>query len=202
MLDQDELARVRLPIGEMTKAEVRERAAGARAADCRQAGQPGHLLRRSRRLPRLPARALPGGRAARRRSSTPTATWSATTRGPSSSRSGQRKGLGVAFGEPRYVVDLQPASATVVIGTRADTEVKGCRLEEVSFVAGEPPGNTELTVKVRYRAAAVTATLEHDGAGYMVRFHDPQEAVAPGQAAVMYADDEVVGGGTIAEVVR
>ena len=81
-------------------------------------------------------------------------------------------------------------------------EVKGCRLEEVSFVAGVAPENRALSVKVRYRAAPVAATLEHGTNGFVLRFHDPQEAVAPGQAAVMYAGDEVVGGGTIAEVVR
>ena len=58
---------------------------------------------------------------------------------------GQRKGLGVALGEPRYVVDIQPATATVVIGKKADLEAKGCVLEDTSFVAGEaPPNGAEL----------------------------------------------------------
>jgi len=200
MLGQQELARVLLPIGEMTKPEVRDHASrlGLRTAakpdsqdicfvkdDYRaflrenftEVAQPGRIVDTSGDVV-------------------------GSHEGTIDFTIGQRKGLGVAFGEARYVVELQPASATVVIGTRADMEVKGCRLEEVSFVAGEAPENNELAVKVRYRAAPVAATLEHDTGGYVVRFHDPQEAVAPGQAAVMYAGNDVVGGGTIAGVIR
>jgi len=116
---------------------------------------------------------------------------------------GQRKGLGVAFGEPRYVVDLDPGTATVTIGNRRDLEVSGCRLEELSFVSGTaPPNGARLSVKVRYRAEPVVALYEHNGQGPFVRFADPQRAVAPGQAAVIYDGEEVVGGGTISEVMR
>jgi tRNA-specific 2-thiouridylase len=200
MLGQEELARVRLPIGEMTKPEVREHASrlGLRTATkpdsqdiCFVKDDYRAFLRENFSAVAQPGRIVDiAGEAVGYHEGTIDFTI------------GQRKGIGVAFGEPRYVVDLQPATATVVIGTRADLEVKGCRLEEVSFVAGEVPDDRELSVKVRYRAAAVAATLEYDGRGYALRFHDPQEAVAPGQAAVMYAGDEVVGGGTIAEVVR
>jgi len=199
MLGQEELARVLLPIGEMTKPEVREHASrlGLRTATkpdsqdiCFVKDDYRSFLREN-----FTAVAQPG-----------TIVDTAgdvvgSHEGTIDFTIGQRKGLGVAFGEPRYVVDLQPATATVVIGTRTDMEVKGCRLEEVSFVAGEAPENTELSVKVRYRAQPVAATLEQSG-DYILRFHDPQESVAPGQAAVMYAGDEVVGGGTIAEVVK
>ncbi len=56
-------------------------------------------------------------------------------------------------------------------------------------------------MKVRYRAAPVAASLDRDAAGFLLWFESPQEAVAPGQAAVMYAGDEVVGGGTIDAVI-
>jgi tRNA-specific 2-thiouridylase len=200
MLGQEELAQVLLPIGEMAKPEVREHASrlGLRTATkpdsqdiCFVKDDYRTFLREN-----FTAVAQPG------RIVDTVGEVVGSHEGTIDFTIGQRKGLGVAFGEPRYVVDLQPASATVVIGTRADMEVKGCRLEEVSFVTGEPPASSELSVKVRYRAAAVAATLEYDGVGYVIRFHDPQEAVAPGQAAVMYAGDEVVGGGTIAEVIR
>ncbi len=200
MLGQEELARVRLPIGEMTKPEVREHASrlGLRTATkpdsqdiCFVKDDYRAFLRENFAAVAEPGRIVDtAGEVV------------GSHEGTVDFTIGQRKGLGVAFGEPRYVVDLQPATATVVIGTRADLEVEGCRLEEVSFVAGVAPAGRRLSVKVRYRAAAVAATLEHDGSGYILRFHDPQEAVAPGQAAVMYAGDEVVGGGTIAEVVR
>jgi tRNA-specific 2-thiouridylase len=200
MLGQEELARVLLPIGEFTKPEVREHASrlGLRTAAkpdsqdiCFVKDDYRTFLREN-----FPAVAQPG-------SIVDTAgAVVGSHEGTIDFTIGQRKGLGVAFGEPRYVVDLQPATATVVIGTKADMEVKGCRLEEVSFVAGKPPAREGLSVKVRYRAKPVAASLEHDGGGFVLRFRDPQEAVAPGQAAVLYAGDEVVGGGTIAEVIR
>ena len=116
---------------------------------------------------------------------------------------GQRKGIGVAAPEPRYVVDIKPATATVVIGRKEDLEVEGCSLEEVSFVSGEmPPAGAALEVKVRYRADPVKAELRQTGGGYEVLFEKAQRAVAPGQAAVLYAGDEVVGGGTIGAVIR
>lgn len=200
MLGQEELARVRLPIGEMTKPEVREHAArlGLRTA-AKPDSQDICFVKNDYRAflrENFTAVARPG-------SIVDTAgEVVGSHEGTIDFTIGQRKGLGAAFGEPRYVVDLQPATATVVIGTRADLEVEGCRLEEVSFVAGEAPQNPELAVKVRYRAAPVAGTLEQDADGFVLRFRDPQEAVAPGQAAVMYSGDEVVGGGTIAEVIR
>ncbi len=200
MLGQGELSQVLLPIGEMIKPEVREHAArlGLRTATkpdsqdiCFVKDDYRTFLRENFTAVAQPGAIVDTAGAV-----------VGSHEGTIDFTIGQRKGLGVAFGEPRFVVDLQPATATVVIGTRADMEVKGCRLEEVSFVAGQPPRDAELSVKVRYRAAAVAATLESDASGYVLRFHDPQEAVAPGQAAVMYTGDEVIGGGTIAAVIR
>jgi tRNA-specific 2-thiouridylase len=170
MLGQEELARVLLPIGEFTKPEVREHASrlGLRTAAkpdsqdiCFVKDDYRTFLREN-----FPAVAQPG-------SIVDTAgAVVGSHEGTIDFTIGQRKGLGVAFGEPRYVVDLQPAT------------------------------REGLSVKVRYRAKPVAASLEHDGGGFVLRFRDPQEAVAPGQAAVLYAGDEVVGGGTIAEVIR
>ena len=73
----------------------------------------------------------------------------------------------------------------------------GCEVGEVSFVAGRPPGDPDVTVKVRYRSRPVPATIEGSGTNWRVTFDVPQLAVAPGQAAVFYDGDEVLGGGTI-----
>lgn len=201
MLGQAELAKVRLPIGEYTKPEVRDH---ARRLNLRTAVKPDSqdicfvkddyrtFLRenftdvaRSGNVVDTAGNVL------------------GAHEGTVDFTIGQRKGLGVALGEPRYVVDVRPESATVVIGKKADLEVKGCRLDEVSFVAGRAPAPGEaLTIKVRYRTAPVPATLETDGDGAIVYFTDPQIAVAPGQAAVIYRGDEVVGGGTIVETIR
>jgi tRNA-specific 2-thiouridylase len=73
-------------------------------------------------------------------------------------------------------------------------------VEGVSFVAGGPPDSPEVEVQIRYRSPPVSSHLAPDGEGsWIVRFDTPQAAVAPGQAAVFYRGDEVLGGGTIAE---
>lgn len=74
---------------------------------------------------------------------------------------------------------------------------RGCRVVDVGFVAGRPPGEVDVEVQIRYRSAAVPARLEEVGDAWDVHFARPQAAVAPGQAAVFYRGDEVVGGGTI-----
>ena len=113
---------------------------------------------------------------------------------------GQRRGIGVATSDgPRYVTGIDPGTATVRIGRRADLEVEGCDVASAGFVAGSPPetGDIDVDVKVRYRAQPVPATLTPRGAEWRVDFAEPQLGVAPGQAAVFYRGDEVVGGGRI-----
>lgn len=111
---------------------------------------------------------------------------------------GQRKGLGVSVGEPRFVVSTDPGAATVTIGPRSALESTTCRVGEVSFVSGEPPSDGQgVEVKVRYRSTPAAATMHRSGDDWVVLFDTPQTAIAPGQAAVFYIGDEVVGGGTI-----
>ncbi len=196
MLGQGELARIRLPVGEMTKAEVRERAAvlGLRTAakpDSQDLCFVGHGDYRDFLRSHFPAAARPGNIVAT------DGTVVGSHRGTVDFTIGQRKGLGVAVGEPRYVVDIEPATATVVIGRREDLQVVGCDLEQVSFVAGAPPRDSAVTVKVRYRARPVPADLQRSGGSWRLTFPTPQLAVAPGQAAVFYEGDEVLGGGVI-----
>jgi tRNA-specific 2-thiouridylase len=114
---------------------------------------------------------------------------------------GQRKGLGVALGERRYVVDINPNTATVTLGSRDELLASGCLVDEVSFVAGEPPTGTRVDTKIRYRSTAVPATIESLGDSWRVVFDEPQPAVAPGQSAVFYRGDEVLGGGVISKAV-
>ncbi len=196
MLGQAELARVRFPVGEMTKAQVRSEAArlGLRTATkpdsqdiCFVAsGNYREFLREH-----FPAAARPGdvvdgsGEVVGRHDGTAGFTI------------GQRRGLGVAAGERRYVVAVDAPAATVTIGAREDLLVDGCRIERPAWVRGEPPRGCA-HVQLRYRAGAVPARLD----GAEVWFDEPQAAVAAGQAAVLYDGDEVLGGGTIAEALR
>lgn len=113
---------------------------------------------------------------------------------------GQRKGLGIAAGEPRYVVEIDRERNAVIVGTKSEVygdEFTACH---VNWVAIEPPQRPlELKAKIRYRhreADAVVTPLA-SGEKAHVSFKQPQMAITPGQAVVFYLEDTVVGGGTI-----
>lgn len=111
---------------------------------------------------------------------------------------GQRKGLGVVSSEKRYVVALDADRNEVVVGGEDDLWSNGLTASRVSFVSGQhPSGPKRVRVKIRHRAPEVLATLDSDEGTAVVRFDQPQRAVTPGQAAVFYDGDEVVGGGVI-----
>ena len=111
---------------------------------------------------------------------------------------GQRKGLGVAFGDPRYVIELDAASRRVVIGTREElgrTELSAAR---ANWLVDPPGGSFRCEVKIRYNSRLVPAEVTIvDDDRFQVRLAEPQFGVAPGQAAVCYAGDRVLGGGWI-----
>lgn len=118
---------------------------------------------------------------------------------------GQRRGLGVTLGAPRYVVRIDAGTATVVIGTKEETRRSACVVRDVNWVSiAEPSGAIEAVVKIRYAhggAHAVVAPLP-GGGGARVRFEEPLGAVTPGQGAVFYDGDTVLGGGLIEDVVE
>ena len=106
---------------------------------------------------------------------------------------GQRRGLEIGgSAEPLYVVRLEPATARVVVGPRRALAVDAARLERINWIGGDYRG--PLTAKVRSMARPVPARLDGD----MLVFDSPEYGVAPGQAAVLYAGDRVLGGGWIA----
>lgn len=110
---------------------------------------------------------------------------------------GQRKGLEIGGSpEPLYVLRLDPATHEVVVGPKRALAVKAARIERVNWIGGDHTG--PLTVKVRSLAKPVPARFD----GAWVRFDDLEYGVSPGQAAVLYAGDRVLGGGWIAETAR
>lgn len=112
---------------------------------------------------------------------------------------GQRRGLGIAVGEPMYVLDLDPTQNAVVVGPDAALHRAEVQLHSMSYVAGEPPADPlPVAAKIRSMGEATPAVLTPLGANNAeLRFETPVRAVAPGQAAVAYVDDVVVGGGII-----
>jgi tRNA-specific 2-thiouridylase len=117
---------------------------------------------------------------------------------------GQRRGLGVATGEKRYVTSIDPQRNVVTIGREEDLLSSSLAAEAVRWVSGSAPkGEFEVDVKIRYGAEAVRATVRPAANGSAdVRFERAQRAVAPGQAAVFYRNGEVLGGGIISSSSR
>ncbi|MFS0737686.1 tRNA 2-thiouridine(34) synthase MnmA [Sphingomonas sp. 1P06PA] len=106
---------------------------------------------------------------------------------------GQRRGLQIGgTAEPLYVVRLEPETRRVVVGPRRALAVAGCRLQDINWIGGD---QGPLTAKVRSMAKPAPARFD----GGLLRFDAPEYGVAPGQAAVLYAGDRVLGGGWIAE---
>ena len=112
---------------------------------------------------------------------------------------GQRRGLGLSGGPPRFVIRLEPDTRQVVVGSEKDLYQDTLYAGPVSWVSGAPPaGPVEATVKIRYKFAEAPATVTTVGDGALARFREPQRAITPGQAAVFYQGETVLGGGPIA----
>ena len=213
-LRQDQLAHAWFPLGELTKAEVRDlaRARGLATAEKPESmeicfvptGDPRDALRaRTGWLPvEGPAIDARDGRVV------------GSHAGAAGFTVGQRRGLGIALGEPRYVSRVDPGANTIVLARRADLETRRFALADVTFVAGRPPGAEggpfAARAQVRHRADAVPAEVRPVGAPgsgasggggrWVVETQVPVWAAAPGQACVLYdADDPdlVIGGGRI-----
>ena len=128
---------------------------------------------------------------------------------------GQRRGLGVALGEPRFVARVDAGSNTIVLGRRRDLETRTVTIEAASFVADSPPTERDevgvwrpfrAQVRIRHRAPLVDATVRPAasdepafGGRWIAELDTPVWAAAPGQACVLYAGDTCLGGGKIAE---
>ncbi|HLA85999.1 MAG TPA: tRNA 2-thiouridine(34) synthase MnmA [Thermoguttaceae bacterium] len=111
---------------------------------------------------------------------------------------GQRHGLGIALGEPYYVARIEPATCRVVLGRREDLARRALTAGEANWLIDPPQASFRAAVKIRYRSRAVDATVRPLPANrFHVAFDEPRHGVAPGQAAVCYAGNRVLGGGWI-----
>ncbi len=115
---------------------------------------------------------------------------------------GQRKGLGGGFEEPFFVVEIRADSREVVIGTREECESPGVEIGEINWVGTVPAPESHLRVQIRYRAADVPARVVTVGDSVSLAFDEPQHAVTPGQSAVFFDGERVLGGGRIVRAVK
>ena len=206
-LGQRELARLHFPVGALTKAESREvaRRAGLLTADKPESqdicfvpdGDAAGFVARAAGGAPAPGRIVTaGGEVVGEHG------------GLHAYTVGQRKGLPAATsiggGDrghklPIYVSEIRPESNEIVVGPAAAIERTTFAARGACWVAGMPPAEDEvLTVRVRHRHAGTPCTVRADGGGFVVHALEPVRAPAPGQAAVLYRGDEVVGGGIIA----
>jgi tRNA-specific 2-thiouridylase len=200
-LGQEQLTHTRFPLGEMTKPQVREaaRAMGLATADKRDSqeicfvprGDYRDVLREKAGWKAEPGAVLDldGNQIGEHR-------------GAAAYTVGQRQGVGVAVGEPRFVWRIDPAANTVTVGRRDDLEARKFAVESVHFVAGRPPdggvGEFRAEVQIRHRGRVAPAVVRSLGSGrWVVETGEPVWAAAPGQAAVFYRGEEVLGGGRI-----
>jgi tRNA-uridine 2-sulfurtransferase len=200
-LGQQELAHVRFPLGDLTKPQVRDcaRALGLATAEKRDSQEICFVPRGDYRdvlRERAGWTAEPGpvldvdGRQVGEHF------------GAAGYTIGQRQGTGVAVGEPRYVWKIDPGANVIRLGRRIDLETRRFEVEEVSFVTGERPDGCpdgfHAEVQIRHRGRAVGATARPlDSGRWAVETDDPVWAAAPGQAAVFYRGEIVLGGGRI-----
>lgn len=193
MLGQDALARVLFPVGDLEKPAVRELAAGlglrtAYKAESMDICFVGRRDYRTFLRGQAPESVEPG----------PLVTTDGQEVGVHDGIAGftvgQRRGLGVALGEPHYVVAVDAPTRTVTIGTSDHLTSEGLELSGVTWTSASLEAGENTLVQYRAHGEAVGAVWNGDGT---VAFVEPQMAVAPGQTAAFYRGDEVVGGGII-----
>ena len=191
MLTQRELSRARFPVGEMTKTEVRSTATalGLRTAHKPESMDICFVGRRDYRA--FLARTAPKAFASGSLVDTEGHELGAHD-GIAGFTVGQRRGLGVAVGEPRFVLRIEPATSTVVLGSRAELGVAGVELSQLVWTNGDV-GRGEIMVQYRAHSEPVPAVLDGD----RLVFSGVQQAVAPGQTVAFYEDDRVLGGALI-----
>ena len=112
---------------------------------------------------------------------------------------GQRRGINCPAAEPYYVVRLDAERNCLVVGSKHDLLSAECRVIDINWINDKPVTPMEIQTRVRYRSQETASTvIPQDNHTALVRFKVPQSALTPGQGAVFYREDEVIGGGWIA----
>jgi tRNA-specific 2-thiouridylase len=197
-LRQDQLARARMPLGELTKAQTRQIARD-------------RALRTAEKAQSMEICFVPDNDYAGFLQQEGLASWHegeivdrhghvlGCHSGIEFFTIGQRKGLRISNPTPLYVLELDPANNRVIVGENAALERDELVVEGCNWIAfDQPPATFEALAKIRYNHAPTPATITLMPAGAAcVKLHQPQRAITPGQACVFYRDDIVLGGGWI-----
>lgn len=111
---------------------------------------------------------------------------------------GQRKGLDIALGKPAYVTHIDPQTNQVVLGDEDDLQKEEMQVSKLNWIKYDGlAGETELITKIRYKDSGSLSLLTPNDSGVNVRFFEKAKGIAPGQSAVFYEGNDVVGGGII-----
>ncbi|MCJ7728137.1 MAG: tRNA 2-thiouridine(34) synthase MnmA [Actinobacteria bacterium] len=112
---------------------------------------------------------------------------------------GQRKGLGISHSKPLYVKEIIPEKNIIIVGEEKDIMKKSLKVKNTNFISGNLPGNNfKATVKIRYNFKETSAEIKiEDKETATIIFDKPQKAITPGQSAVFYTGDTLIGGGVI-----
>lgn len=196
-IERDQLARTLLPLGDMTKEQVREHARrlGLRISDkpesqdiCFVPDRDYARIVRERRPEAFVEGSIvdPAGNEVGRHP------------GIGNFTIGQRRGIGVALGSPIYVTRIDTTTNTVTVGSKTDLTSNTLRASRLNWLTDPPSAAFRADVQIRYAHRAAPAVVETIGEDCVrVRFDEPQTAVTPGQATVFYDGDVVLGGGWI-----
>ena len=112
---------------------------------------------------------------------------------------GQRRGLGGGFPEPLFVLEVRPETREVVVGTREELHRDRVVVGDLNWLAEAPEEGSRVTVQMRYRAPAVPAVVDYHADTLILALDEAFRAVTPGQSAVVYDGDRVLGGGRIVQ---
>jgi tRNA-specific 2-thiouridylase len=195
-LTQEQLSKVLFPVGNMTKQEVREIAAKINIPLSEKEESQDFYSGDYKDL--LDVNDLPGDIVDRKGIvlGKHNGFWNYTI--------GQRKGLGVAYSEPLYVLSIDKDKNTVVVGTRDEAMNSSFIVNDLSWIAfASLAGPLETEVRIRSAQSPVAARIEpFETDSVKVTFHMPNDGITPGQSAVFYQDDLVLGGGVIKEIAK
>lgn len=206
MLTQEDLSRTVLPLGRLTKPEVRSlaRSFGVKAAEKKESQeicfvpQDDYCGYLNNAIPGLEA-LVAGGEIVDEKGNVV-----GRHRGYPFYTIGQRRGLGISSQKPLYVTALDALHNRILVGGKSSLESRKIKVSGMNWIGMEPPDTPfGASGKIRYRDRDTSCVIEPCGNGdAMVTFDSPKNSVAPGQAAVFYRDSEVLGGGFISGTIN